>query len=75
MHAGRACWRAPTHEGAFVGVATERYPQDFATFARFDAVLRERAPLFAPTPPLSVEKVIAGIERYGARHGVNLHTL
>lgn len=64
-----------THAGDFVGVDTERFPHDFATFARFDTALRERAPLFAPPPPLSVEKVIAGIERYGARHGVTLHKL
>jgi len=63
------------NEGAFVGVDTERYPHDLASFAHFDAALRARAPLFAPPPPLSVEKVISGIERYGARHGVTLHKL
>lgn len=64
-----------TEEGAFVGVDTERFPRDFATFARFDAELRARAPLLPPPPPLSVEKVISGIERYGARHGVTLHKI
>jgi len=63
------------HEGAFVGVDTERYPHDFAALARFDSALRARAPLFSPPPALSVEKVIGGIERYGARHGVTLHKL
>ena len=43
--------------------------------SHFDAALRARAPLFAPPPPLSVEKIISGIERYGARHGVTLHKL
>lgn len=63
------------HKGALVGVDTERYPHDFAALARFDAALRARAPLFSPPPALSVEKVIGGIERYGARHGVTLHKL
>jgi len=62
-------------EGAFVGVDTERFPRDFATLARFDSALRERAALLPPPPPLSVEKVISGIQRYGVRHGVTLKAL
>ena len=52
-----------------------RYPRDFATFARFDSALRERAPLLPPPPPLNSEKVMAGIKRYGAKHGVTLTAL
>ena len=62
-------------EGALIGVDEERFPRDFATFARFDSALRERAPLLPPPPPLSVEKVITGIQRYGAKHGVTLTAL
>lgn len=62
-------------EGALVGVDETRFPHDFATFSRFDSALRERAPLLPAPPPLSIDKAIAGIQRYGARHGVTLHPL
>ncbi len=62
-------------EGALIGVDEARFPRDFATFARFDSALRERAPLLPPPPPLSTEKVMAGIKRYGAKYGVTLTAL
>lgn len=42
-------------EGVLIGVDEERFPRDFATFARFDSALRERAPLLPPPPALSAE--------------------
>lgn len=61
-----------SEEGALVGVDSKRFPRDFATFSEYDKALRERAPLLPPPPPLSVEKAIAGIQRYGAKYGVTL---
>jgi len=72
-------WRAllshARDEGVLIGVDEERFPRDFATFARFDSALRERAPLLPPPPALSAEKVMTGIQRYGAKHGVTLTAL
>ncbi|WP_312241069.1 hypothetical protein [Pantoea sp.] len=61
-----------SEEGAFIGVDKERFPRDFATLTEYDKALRASAPLFQPPPPLSVEKAIDGIRRYGAKYGVTL---
>lgn len=62
-------------EGAFVGADAERYPRDFATLSRFDEALQQRAPLQAPPPPLALDKLISGIQRYGEKFGVTLTPL
>lgn len=57
-------------EGAFVGVDTERFPRDFATLTRFDEELKQRAPLLSPPEPLTTEKFLAGVQRYGDKFQV-----
>ncbi|WP_054686835.1 hypothetical protein [Pantoea stewartii] len=62
-------------EGALVGVDETRFPHDVTSVSQFDAALRERAPLLPAPPPLTVGTAIAGIQRYGARHGVSIRAL
>ena len=57
-------------EGAFVGVDPERFPRDFNSLARFDTELQQRAPLLPPPAPLTTEKFLMGIQRYGHKFQV-----
>jgi hypothetical protein len=61
--------RAP--RGAFVGVDTRAYPQDFATFARYNPALRRRpGPRFPLPAPLRPDGLDAFLREAGDGHAV-----
>ncbi|TCK33656.1 hypothetical protein B0G84_7945 [Paraburkholderia sp. BL8N3] len=61
-----------TRTGRFLGVDTQRYPRDFATFVRFDQALRQLRPTFEPPPPMTLVSFESTLREHGLRHGVSV---
>lgn len=52
----------------------DRFPRDFATFARFHRALEKRGPMFERPAPLSVDAFDRALRHHARTHGVDVST-
>jgi len=70
----RAILRRVRKHGDFVGVDTQEYPRDFATFVNYYPDLKRKIAARYPLPgPLTLKQLDSFIEQAGDRYRVQWH--